>query len=209
MQFWILVAVAISLSLAYFALSNHGEKSKQTVVILLGAPASGKGTQAVQLAEFLKVPHISTGDLFRANISQNTELGKKAKSYMDQGKLVPDELVLEMVSDRIKKPDTAKGYILDGVPRTIFQADELQKMLDPNAKLYVLNLEVSDNTIIQRALGRKRSDDTLEVVKERLRTYHEHTAPLLDYYKKKGLLQNIDGEKSPEEVSTDLKKALK
>lgn len=208
MQFWILVLLAITLPLAYFVLTKKEEK-QQTVVILLGAPASGKGTQAVQLAESLKVPHISTGDLFRYNISQNTELGKKAKSFIDQGKLVPDELVVDMVSDRIQSPDAAKGYILDGFPRTIFQADELGKKLSSSTKLYVLNLDVSDDTIIKRALSRKRSDDTLEVVKERLRTYHEHTAPLLDYYKKKGLLQNINGEKSPEEVSSDLQKALK
>lgn len=208
MQFWILVLLAITLPLAYFVLTKKAE-NPQTVVILLGAPASGKGTQAVQLAESLKVPHISTGDLFRYNISKNTELGKKAKSFIDQGKLVPDALVVEMVSDRIQSPDAATGYILDGFPRTIFQADELGKKLSASTKLYVLNLDVSDDTIIKRALSRKRSDDTLEVVKERLRTYHEHTAPLLDYYKKKGLLKNIDGEKSPEEVSSALKEALK
>jgi adenylate kinase len=208
MQFWILILLAITLPLAYFALTKKTEPS-QTVVILLGAPASGKGTQAVQLAESLKVPHISTGDLFRYNISQNTELGKKAKSFIDQGKLVPDDLVVEMVFDRIKAADAANGYILDGFPRTIFQADALGSKLPANTRLFVLNLDVSDDTIVKRALSRKRSDDTPEVVKERLRTYHEHTAPLLDYYQKKGLLKNIDGEKSPEEVGSALKQALK
>jgi adenylate kinase len=205
MQFCILLLLVLSMPLAMLVAEPA---ENQTVVIMLGAPASGKGTQAVQLASALNLPHISTGDLFRKNISENTALGQKAKSYIDAGKLVPDEVVIDMLLDRIKAPDATKGYILDGFPRTIPQAETLEKTLKPGTKLVVLNLDVSDDTIVKRALGRKRSDDTPEVVKERLRTYHEHTAPLLDYYKKKGLLKNINGEQTPEQVFNDLQKAL-
>jgi adenylate kinase len=151
---------------------------------MLGAPASGKGTQSVELAKKLSIPHVSTGDLFRENISNQTELGKKAKSYIDQGKLVPDELVLDMLFDRVAKQDAKNGYILDGFPRTLVQAEALDKHLPKKATVIVLNLDVSDETITKRALGRKRSDDTLEVIQERLRNYHAQTAPLVEYYKK-------------------------
>ena len=178
------------------------------VVIILGAPASGKGTQAVQLAKALNIPHISTGDLLRENISKNTELGKKAKNYMDEGKLVPDDLVLAILFDRISRKDANHGYILDGFPRTIAQAETLEKKLPPKATVTVLNLVVSDETIMKRALGRKRSDDTPEVVKKRLKTYYELTAPLVAYYQKKGQLKNIDGEKAPEDVFKALEQAI-
>lgn len=205
MQFCFLLLLVLSMPLAMLVAEPA---ENQTVVIMLGAPASGKGTQAVQLASSLNLPHISTGDLFRKNISENTPLGQKAKGFIDAGKLVPDEVVIDMLLDRIKAPDANKGYILDGFPRTIPQAETLEKTLKPGTRLVVLNLDVSDDTIVKRALGRKRSDDTPEVVKERLRTYHEHTAPLLDYYKKKGLLKNINGEQTPEQVFSDLQKAL-
>lgn len=178
------------------------------VVIILGAPASGKGTQAVQLSKALGIPHISTGDLFRENIKQNTELGQKAKSFIDSGKLVPDDLVLDILFDRISKSDAAQGYVLDGFPRTIPQAVALEKKLPPNAKVTVLNLVVSDDTILKRALGRQRSDDTPEIVQERLKNYYAQTAPLIEFYTKKGLLKNINGEKQPDEVFAELKKAL-
>lgn len=207
MQFCFLLLLIFTMPLALLAADPS--ETTQTVVILLGAPASGKGTQAVRLAEELKLPHISTGDLFRYNISQKTALGDKAKSFIDAGKLVPDEVVIDMVFDRVKNPDATHGYILDGFPRTIAQADALSAKLPKGTKLLVLNLDVSDDTIVARALGRKRSDDTPEVVKERLKTYHEHTAPLLDYYKKKGLLQNINGEQAPDDVFKALKAAIK
>ena len=206
MQFCVLLLLLFTMPFALLALEPAPLSS--TVVILLGAPASGKGTQAIRLAEELKLPHISTGDLFRYNIANKTALGEKAKSFIDAGKLVPDDIVIDMVFDRVKNPDAANGYILDGFPRTIYQADALSAKLPKETKLIVLNLDVSDDTIVSRALGRKRSDDTPEVVKERLKTYHEHTAPLLDYYKKKGLLKNINGEQSPDEVFKALKSAI-
>ena len=178
------------------------------VIIILGAPASGKGTQAVQLAKSLNIPHISTGHLLRENISKNTELGKKAKSYMDEGNLVPDDLVLAILFDRISKQDAEQGYILDGFPRTLAQAEALAKKIPPKATVAVLNLVVSDDTIMKRARGRQRSDDTPEVVKKRLETYYAQTAPLIEYYKSKGLLKNIDGEKAPELVFKELQQAI-
>lgn len=179
------------------------------VIIILGAPASGKGTQSIRVAEALKLPHISTGDLFRENIANQTPLGKQAKEFIDAGKLVPDDIVLNMLFDRISKEDAARGYILDGFPRTIPQAEALEKHLSPGTSLEVLNLEVSDDTIVKRALSRKRSDDTPEVVKERLKAYHNQTAPLVDYYSKRGALHPIDGEKSPDEVFKELMEVLK
>ncbi len=124
------------------------------IVILLGPPGSGKGTQAVRLSKDLGIPHISTGDLFRENLGKNTELGKKAKSFMDAGKLVPDALVLEMLFDRVARPDCAKGYLLDGFPRTIPQAEAFDAKLAKTDKLVVLNLEVVDAVIIKRIAGR-------------------------------------------------------
>ena len=194
------------LALPYTLISAETSKPPQ-VVIILGAPASGKGTQSVQLAKSLGIPQISTGDLFRENIENNTDLGKQVKSYMDAGKLVPDALVLDVLFDRISKSDASQGYILDGFPRTIPQAEALEKKLPPGTSVKVLNLVVSDDTIIKRALGRQRSDDNPEVVKERLKNYYAQTAPLVDFYTKKGLLKNIDGEKPPIVVFEELKQA--
>lgn len=125
-----------------------------SVVILLGPPGSGKGTQAVRLSKDLAIPHISTGDLFRENISQNTALGQKAKSFMNAGQLVPDEVVLDMLFDRVSRPDGAQGYLLDGFPRTIPQAEALDKYLAGKAKVTVINLDVPDEAIVKRIAGR-------------------------------------------------------
>lgn len=129
-------------------------KSRPKVVILLGPPGSGKGTQAVRLTKELGIPHISTGDLFRENISKNTELGKRAKSFMDAGKLVPDTVVLDMLFDRVARPDCMNGYLLDGFPRTLPQAEAFEKHLAPETELIVLDLEVPDEIIVKRAAGR-------------------------------------------------------
>ena len=126
----------------------------QNVIILLGPPGSGKGTQAKRLSVDFAIPHISTGDLFRENIGKNTDLGKKAKTFMDAGKLVPDELVLEMLFDRVSHPDGKQGYILDGFPRTIPQAEAFARSLSPDANLIVVNLDIPDDLIIKRISGR-------------------------------------------------------
>lgn len=142
-------------SLGAVLMANESSNNKQKqVVILLGPPGSGKGTQAVRLTKELGIPHISTGDLFRENIGKNTELGKRAKTYMDAGKLVPDELVLDMLFDRVSRPDCVNGYLLDGFPRTLPQAEAFGKQVGSNTKLVVLNLDVPDDIIIKRAEGR-------------------------------------------------------
>ena len=126
-------------------------------IIMLGAPGAGKGTQAKKIADRYQIPHISTGDIFRANIKEGTELGRKAKSYMDQGLLVPDELTLELIMDRFQNPDCANGYVLDGFPRTIPQAEALTEALEKNGDSidYAINVEVPDENIITRMSGRR------------------------------------------------------
>jgi len=235
MHFVCLLTLALALPFCLLSL----ETALPQVIILLGPPASGKGTQASKLASDLSLPHISTGDLFRENIGKNTELGQKAKSFMDAGKLVPDELVLDMLFARVAQPDCKLGYVLDGFPRTIPQAEALDKRLGNSVNLKVVNLVVVDELLIKRTSGRRscpktkeiyniyfnppekegfcqcgeplvqRDDDKPEVVKERLRVYKAQTEPLIDFYSKKGLLTNLDGEKSPTEVYEAVKAAVK
>ena len=197
-------------------------------IIMLGAPGAGKGTHAKKITEKFGIPAISTGDIFRENIKNGTELGKKAKEYMDAGNLVPDELVCDLVVDRLKQDDCKNGYILDGFPRTITQAEALTAALakDDDAIDYALEIFLEDQAIIDRMSGRRvckscgatyhvvnippktegvcdecdgellvRDDDAPETVKKRLDVYHEQTAPLIDYYKKQGILKVIDGSK--------------
>lgn len=197
-------------------------------IIMLGAPGAGKGTHAKKITEKFGIPAISTGDIFRENIKNSTELGKKAKEYMDAGNLVPDELVCDLVVDRLKQDDCKNGYILDGFPRTIPQAEALTAALAKNddAIDYALEIFIEDQAIIDRMSGRRvckscgatyhvvnippktegvcdecdgelivRDDDAPETVKKRLDVYHEQTAPLIDYYKKQGILKVIDGSK--------------
>ena len=189
---------------------------------MLGAPGAGKGTQAKKIAEKYGVPHISTGDIFRANIKNGTELGKKAKTYMDQGLLVPDELV----ADRIMQDDCAKGFVLDGFPRTIPQAEALDAALEKmgTSMDYAIDVDVPDENIINRMSGRRacldcgatyhivtiptkvegicdtcgskivlREDDKPETVQKRLEVYHAQTQPLIEYYKKQNVLRTVDG----------------
>ncbi len=210
-------------------------------IIMLGAPGAGKGTQAKMLADKYKIPHVSTGDIFRANIKNGTELGTKAKVYMDQGMLVPDELTCDLVVDRIKQDDCKDGYILDGFPRTIPQAECLDKALDAlNDKIdFAVNVEVPDENIIRRMSGRRaclscgrtyhivynppkeegicdeckkelvlRDDDKPETVEKRLKVYHEQTQPLIDYYRNKGVLAEVDGTRDMQEVFTAITDVL-
>lgn len=208
--FGLTLFLGTAVSLLAAAATIPGTPAQQRVIILLGPPGAGKGTQAIRLSKELGIPHISTGDLFRENLSKGTELGKKAKSFMEAGKLVPDEIVLDMLFDRVSKPDCAKGYLLDGVPRTIPQAQAIDKRLGSNVQLVVLNLDVADDVLTKRLLGRvsetgaKRSDDNPEVIKERLRVYHEQTKPLIGYYSEKGVLRTVNGDKSPDAVFQDL-----
>ncbi len=203
-------------------------------IIFLGAPGSGKGTHATRVKTELGIPHISTGDIFRENIKGGTPLGVLAKSYIDKGALVPDDVVIDIVKDRLSREDCKNGFILDGFPRTIYQAEALK---DIAAIDVVINLVVDDEAIIKRVAGRRmcrcgetynvafldgkttcakcggelyqRDDDKEETVKSRLEVYHKETAPLIDYYRKEGLLKDVDGSQGIDAVYADIMKVLK
>lgn len=179
-------------------------------LVFLGPPGSGKGTQAVRLADRCQIPHISTGDLLRAAVAQQTELGIKAKAYMDRGELVPDDLVLGMVKTRLGEPDTASGWILDGFPRNRAQAEALDAMLATLGQAcdYALNLEVPDTELIQRLLARGRQDDNEAVIRRRLEVYREQTLPMLAFYESQGKLVAINGHQSMDAVTAALEDAI-
>jgi adenylate kinase len=178
-------------------------------LVLVGPPGAGKGTQAAALSEKLAVPHISTGDLFRANIGEATPLGQKAKSYLDAGELVPDEITNEMVRDRLGKPDAREGFLLDGFPRTTPQAEVLGGILAENGMELsaVLQFDVPEDELVHRMLARGRSDDTEEVIRRRLAIYASETEPLLRYYR--DLLITIDAVGSVEEITARALEALR
>ncbi|HEY6421763.1 MAG TPA: adenylate kinase [Pseudonocardiaceae bacterium] len=153
-------------------------------ILIVGPPGAGKGTQAAVLSERLGIPHISTGDLFRDHVAEQTELGRQVKGYLDSGGLVPDEVTNEMVRERLIKDDCRAGFLLDGFPRTVGQAKVLAGMLrdlecEPDV---VLELEVPERVVVQRLMARGRDDDTEDVIRRRQRVYREETAPLLDFY---------------------------
>ena len=203
-------------------------------IIFLGPPGAGKGTQAQIVCQRLGIPQVSTGDMLRAAIAAGTEMGRKAKEYMDQGQLVPDEVVIGIVKDRLADPDCQKGYILDGFPRTVEQA----KALSTFAKIDVaINLDVPDDVLVKRLSGRRvcplcgapyhvdrlngetvcradgtpliqRDDDKAETVLNRLAVYHQKTAPLIDHYREAGLLKNTGGGPSLEEISEEIFRTL-
>lgn len=204
------------------------------VIVLLGAPGSGKGTQAANIVKDFDLKHISTGDIFRKNIKENTPLGIKAKKYLDEGKLVPDEVVIEIVADALDGQDGQKGFLLDGFPRTVAQAEALDKITEVAA---VVNLNMDYGTLLYRLSGRRvcekcgetthvefikeggmcgcggrylqRADDSEETVKNRLQVYEAQTKPLIDYYKGKEKLINIDSGRNRDLVYTDIYAALK
>ncbi|MGL4306082.1 MAG: adenylate kinase [Mycobacteriaceae bacterium] len=165
-------------------------------LVLLGPPGAGKGTQASLLSEKLGVPHISTGDLFRANIGEGTALGIEAKKYLDAGELVPPELTIDMVRSRVSEPDAVNGFLLDGFPRSVVQADALVDILaELGHKLdAVLEFSIDEEIVVQRMLARGREDDTEDVIRNRLRVYREETFPLLDYYKDRLVTVDAVGE---------------
>ncbi len=211
-------------------------------LILLGAPGAGKGTQAKLISEKYGIPQIATGDILREAVTSGTELGRKAKEFMDRGELVPDEIVIGIVKERLAQPDCENGFILDGFPRTLIQAEALDNILaEMNKKIdAVINIDVSEEEIIKRITYRRtckkcgaiyhliynppkedkkcdkcggelyqRDDDKEETVRERFRIYRERTEPLIDYYKKKGLLHNVDGTKNIKDVFREIEDVLK
>lgn len=210
-------------------------------IILIGPPGAGKGTQAKRMIDRLGVPQISTGDMFRAAVKECTPMGLKAKECMDKGALVPDDVVCGMVDERFGKPDCAKGFILDGFPRTLEQATSLDDILKKmGTKLdHVVVIEVPDDYLVERLTGRRtcrgcnymhhvkfdppkkagvcdkcggelyqRDDDQEATIRQRLKTYHDQTSPLIAYYNKQGVVRMIDGTKSMEQVQDAIKKAI-
>ncbi len=171
-------------------------------IVFVGPPGAGKGTQAERLVETYTMAHLSTGDMLRAARDARTEVGKQAERYMSAGELVPDDVIVAIIQARLKEPDCAGGYLLDGFPRTIAQAEALDKMLaDEQTPLdVVLELKVPEEELFQRLAGRGRADDTPEVIRQRLVAYREQTAPLLEYYGRVNLLKSIDGVGTIEEI---------
>ncbi|WNY24055.1 Adenylate kinase [Methanimicrococcus hongohii] len=207
-------------------------------IILFGPPGAGKGTQAQKLSQKYGIPQISTGDILRANVKEGTELGLEAKKYMDAGELVPDAVLIGIIKDRLLQPDCENGFLLDGYPRTIPQADALSKILDEIKKPIdiVINIAVPNEMLVKRLSGRwmsgcgasynvdtnppkaegvcdvcgdklfQRPDDTSDAVSNRLDVYEKQTAPLIDYYKEKGLLKDVDGTKDIDVVFEEIDK---
>ena len=180
-----------------------------TRLIFLGPPGAGKGTQAKLLAELLKIPHISTGDILRSAIAQATPLGQKAQSYVEQGLLVPDELLLDLIRDRLNQPDAHKGWILDGFPRNVSQASFLDDLLQElNQTCDCVNLEVPDEVLMTRLMERGRPDDTPETISTRLGVYHKETAPVIGFYRDRSALKAINGDRPMEAVTESLKQIV-
>lgn len=201
-------------------------------LVFLGAPGAGKGTQAKRISEKCEIPHISTGDILRANIKEGTELGKLAKSYIDKGALVPDEVIIKVMQARLAEDDCKKGYLLDGFPRTIEQAKALDKI---TTVTLAVNIVVDDDAVVKRIAGRRmcvcgesyhisthpsdvcdkcgaklyqRDDDKEETVKSRLDVYAKQTAPLIEYYSDKGVLVDVDGMQDVAEVTKEIIKVI-
>lgn len=183
-------------------------------IVLLGPPGSGKGTQAALLRQRLKVAHISTGDLLRNAVARQSALGIKAKGYMDAGELVPDDLVLDLLEERLGEPDVAAGFILDGYPRNLAQAGALEELLERIGQPVdiAVAMTVNEPEIVERlskrALEEGRSDDTEEVIRNRLRVYADQTAPVASHYADRGLLREVDGMGTMEEVNRRILTAL-
>lgn len=198
--------------------------------VFLGPPGAGKGTQASGVCQKFAIPHISTGDMLRAAVAKGTETGLKAKTFMDAGKLVPDEVLIQMVRERLQEPDCKNGYLLDGFPRTVFQAEALEDISKPDV---VVNMEVADEKLLARLTGRRvcsackgtfhitmladptvcpdcggelihRDDDKPATIQNRLNVYHAQTAPLIAFYGEKGTLRTVNGDQAPDQVFEEI-----
>jgi len=186
--------------------AGAGKSLQGARIVLLGPPGAGKGTQGQVLCQRLGVPAISTGDMLREAVADGSELGNKVQGIMASGALVDDATMADVVRDRLAKPDAGRGYLLDGYPRTLPQAETLAGILrDAGQELdAVLLVDVPEDELVRRALLRGRADDKEEVIRERLRVYREKTAPLIGYYRERGLLREIDGNRPIEEVTAQM-----
>ena len=183
-------------------------------MVLLGPPGAGKGTQAARISEHLAIPAISTGDIFRSNVTGRTELGLRAQEYIDKGEYVPDPVTNAMVADRLRQPDAADGFLLDGYPRTQAQVHALEEMLAESGAALDLVLEITADAqavverLLKRASEQGRADDTAPIIRHRLEVYAEQTQPLAEIYRAKGLLVRVDGMGSVDEVFDRIRRAL-
>jgi adenylate kinase len=202
-------------------------------LVMLGAPGAGKGTQAERFGREKGVPRVSTGDILREAVSAGTELGRQSKAVMDSGQLVGDDIMIGIIRERLLRPDTAPGLVLDGFPRTVTQAQSLDRMLDGAAPLVIVNIEVPEETLIERLTLRRicgacgwnavpglnacskcggqlvqRRDDNVEIVRERLRVYARDTQPLVDFYRDRATFRSVDGDQTADAVAADLAAAV-
>jgi adenylate kinase len=197
------------------ARNNNKDSNKRVKrLIFLGPPGAGKGTQAKLLSEIYKIPHISTGDILREAKAKQTPLGQRAQKYLDEGLLVPDELILDLIGERLSQPDTQQGWILDGFPRNVHQASFLDELLQQLNIVpdYALYLEVPEEVLFPRLLARAekegRQDDNQETIRRRLQVYREQTVPVIDFYSQSSMLKSVDGDRSMEEVTGALKEII-
>ena len=185
-------------------------------IVLFGPPGAGKGTQATRLAAQYGLAHLSTGDMLRAAVAAGSELGRQAQAIMERGELVPDELVVGIIAERIDQPDCRNGFVLDGFPRTVTQAEALERILAEKGRKIDLAIELKvDEGVLGERIARRiaetggaRSDDNAEALRRRLAVYHQQTAPVLDWYRARGLLRSVDGMQSIEEVAAAISKVI-